>query len=388
MKNKKVSKVSIAIFIGLSISCLIIGLTVLIIKTLVNDDKPKTDANITVKSFNEETISDKVTFTNGSNTYYYIDESNVYALCDEKIEQVYNGNDPSMISTNGNELVVLDNNEIVILNINNYEILKIISSDIVSKIFACNKYLFYIQKLNDEYNQLCTYDLKSYTELDFISILPQTNNAYNKMQLSDDFQVIAITDNDKITALEVVSNDFTPVFQYNTYGLYEIDDNLLSLSVKSSQLIQESINDESKVANVISLPKISCYSDNFIIEDNKFITIGTDLEFPPFKAKAIDFSPELSVHGYDVISIVDMHTSEVESKMTNRFERILYVNKCKAITYYDGEYLTYSIDDWKVTDKQDADEIKDGGSYTFEACGDYIFVFDDDTDEMINTIKV
>ena len=73
---------------------------------------------------------------------------------------------------------------------------------------------------------------------------------------------------------------------------------------------------------------------------------------------------------------------------TKTFERIIYADSEKAITYYDGEYLTYSLEDWKVIDKQDADDIKDDGSYFFEACGEYIFVFDNKTDKLINKLKV
>ena len=32
--------------------------------------------------------------------------------------------------------------------------------------------------------------------------------------------------------------------------------------------------------------------------------------------------------------------------------------------------------------------IKDGGKYNFKACGEYVFVFDDNTGECINRIKV
>ena len=34
------------------------------------------------------------------------------------------------------------------------------------------------------------------------------------------------------------------------------------------------------------------------------------------------------------------------------------------------------------------DEIKEGGSYTFESCGDYIFVFDNNSGELLNTINI
>ena len=73
---------------------------------------------------------------------------------------------------------------------------------------------------------------------------------------------------------------------------------------------------------------------------------------------------------------------------TRTFERILYVDDEKAITYYNGEYLIYSFDKWEITAEQPADEIKSSGSYTFESCGDYIFVFDDNYDKLLNTISI
>ena len=42
----------------------------------------------------------------------------------------------------------------------------------------------------------------------------------------------------------------------------------------------------------------------------------------------------------------------------------------------------------EITAEQPADEIKSSGSYTFESCGDYIFVFDDNYDKLLNTISI
>lgn len=78
-------------------------------------------------------------------------------------------------------------------------------------------------------------------------------------------------------------------------------------------------------------------------------------------------------------------TSEYKTKIK---ERILYADAEKAITYYKGKYVTYSLDNWKKIKSQKADEIKSGGSYTFETCGDYIFVFNDNSGELINTVDI
>ena len=71
-----------------------------------------------------------------------------------------------------------------------------------------------------------------------------------------------------------------------------------------------------------------------------------------------------------------------------KFERVFYADSKKVMTVKKGKYTTYSAEDWKVTDEKKADEIKDGGKYTFEACGEYVFVFDDNTGECIDRIAV
>ena len=70
---------------------------------------------------------------------------------------------------------------------------------------------------------------------------------------------------------------------------------------------------------------------------------------------------------------------KVENQVkTRQFERVIYADTEKAMTYYNGKILTYNINDWKVIKKQDASYIKNNGSYDFETCGEKIFVYQDD----------
>ena len=97
----------------------------------------------------------------------------------------------------------------------------------------------------------------------------------------------------------------------------------------------------------------------------------------------------LKYHNYDMLLSFDIDTSKMNDKYKlKRFERIICIGENKVITYYKGKYLTYSLDDWKVTNKQSASEIKEGGSYNFVACGDHIFVFDNGSDELLNKIPI
>lgn len=97
----------------------------------------------------------------------------------------------------------------------------------------------------------------------------------------------------------------------------------------------------------------------------------------------------LKYHNYDLCIFIDSKSGKIKNQHKfSKFERILYVDNEKAITYYNGKYLFYDLDNWDLMCKLSADEIKNGGSYTFESCGDYIFVFDDNTGELINRISI
>ena len=117
---------------------------------------------------------------------------------------------------------------------------------------------------------------------------------------------------------------------------------------------------------------------------NKLITVGM------ISNKGnVEYSDQLYYHYKDIIMIFDAENfNEKNIYKTKTYERIIFCNQDTAVTYYNGHYLTYDLNNWEVIQKQDADEIKNGGSYTFETCGDYIFVFDDDSGELLNTISI
>ena len=147
--------------------------------------------------------------------------------------------------------------------------------------------------------------------------------------------------------------------------------------LKSKDRDTGEVTNSALISNEYAMYSYSVCSDNSImLMGQKTIHNSTDLN-------------ELIKHESDCLFKYDTKTLEktFEHK-TRKYERIIYADSEKAITYYDGEYLTYSLEDCKVIDKQNADEIKDGGSYFFEACGEYLFVFDDKTDKLINKIKV
>lgn len=100
-------------------------------------------------------------------------------------------------------------------------------------------------------------------------------------------------------------------------------------------------------------------------------------------------SYEMSKHKSDHLYIINtIDCTKSLERNTKTFERILYADSQKVITYYKEKYLTYSLEDWIIISTQTADEIKKGGSYIFEISGDYIFVFDNNSGELLNKISI
>ena len=98
---------------------------------------------------------------------------------------------------------------------------------------------------------------------------------------------------------------------------------------------------------------------------------------------------QLKNHDCDSVYIYDVQSRERKEKHDfQTFERVIGIGADHVVTYYKGKYLTYSRDDWKVVSEKDADEISKDGKYYFETCGEYVFVFDDNTGECINRIKI
>ena len=97
---------------------------------------------------------------------------------------------------------------------------------------------------------------------------------------------------------------------------------------------------------------------------------------------------KLKYHRYDAYAVINLKTGKVVKKHKfDTYERIIFINDEKIITYKDGKYIEYSADSFKKISEQDASEIKADGRYIFYSHNNYIFIFDDNTGEMINRIS-
>ena len=93
-------------------------------------------------------------------------------------------------------------------------------------------------------------------------------------------------------------------------------------------------------------------------------------------------------HNSDQINIINLKDEKKNSITTKSGEKIIYLNNKTAVTYYKGMYHFYNIDTWNRYKSINAEEIDNHSAYRFETCGDYIFVFDDNYDKLLNTISI
>ena len=232
-------------------------------------------------------------------------------------------------------------------------------------------------------------------EIDYSFVFHSNDNRFDLYKYSCEygeclfFDMNDTNDKDAFYAIDIEHNEVIGASEKNTIDLLSYEENRLFYTRSHFNLETMSEYSFSDKKEKNSKLKFGNYARGFFQRfyycphDESIILISQTVTYRSFVREAhIYNSDEMEKHDHDYAVIIDKNDFEVKEKKTKTFERIIYVDSEKAITYYKGKYLTYSLDDWKVTDKQSASEIKEGGSYNFVTCGDYIFVFDNDSDEL------
>lgn len=98
------------------------------------------------------------------------------------------------------------------------------------------------------------------------------------------------------------------------------------------------------------------------------------------------YSSDLNTHQYDVLTVYDIKDNEAKNFKTGKGEKIIYADEDEIITYYKNSCITYSTADLKKIKEETMDKIKSGGSYVFTVCGEYIWLFDEGSGELVGRI--
>ena len=267
---------------------------------------------------------------------------------------------------------------------------------------------------NEDIERICTFEaLKGCSSLCVAdNFVIMSNNAdiivydvsanFSRCSLADDFETKEYNHCSTIYSLAKLSDKYSLLFTEGkvSYSIYNsITDATEYIYHTGYEPIAYKADDTLIFSGALNSSKLSFYLNEGSFVDSRYLCTPIDYAYCNGICYGIgqttNNDQELKTNDYEKHSqsnvfIVDCRSGQIvcDNITKNERELLLCIGSEKAITYYNGEYLTYSLEDWKVIDKQDADEIKDGGSYFFEACGEYLFVFDDKTDKLINKLKV
>lgn len=339
------------------------------------------------------------TYYDGEN-YYYLQADGIYLNSDE---------DKKLISVFDCIQFLVKENNIYCLtvesNVCQMRIFDITSLQEIDTIyFSESEGRVYLLGITDKTLIYCYYD-KDIKKINIVSydILSKVKKNDLSKNFFDTSEILYYTDDDLFLASYNSGSIFSQQsinkigFNYkvsseifgfvgSTKLLYTDNVNLSNIYIYdflTDELVKSNISDNSKISNCkIQLSYIDKSIDTFAL-------IGNSASPFIFEGGDFNFSNQLKYHNHDVLTIFDSGNGNImQEKSFKTFERILYIDNEKVITYRNGKYLFYDLDNWDLIRKLSADEIKNGGFYTFEICGDYIFVFDDNSGELLNKISV
>ena len=318
--------------------------------------------------------------------YFYISGKSVKCFSGGEEKTVYEGTEPYRICADEQHLFVCDSG-IKCVELESGKINTIINAkdQDVWHIYADNGCLFY--RIASE--KLKCLDIKTDETKDAIELLNDKSEGFHKQRFSDDKWIIASISDGELGSFEICDDDMTLLF---TTGAKYVEKNnvIFGTGIKRDYFCISFYKNDGTEIKIIDLPRHDRQTGENTIIGNNCIAVTTAVKQPFSFGRTGDanYYPQLENHDYDAYIKVNTDDFKLVRHETKKFERIIYANNNKVVTYYNGKYITYSADDWNVVSEKDADEIKDGGMYTFKACGEYVFVFDDNTDECINRIKV
>lgn len=334
-----------------------------------------------------------------NNDYYRLKDGNIYNLNSQ--ECVYQTNDNhSFVKTFGDMFWLIDNGEKVNFRAINAsgKVVKSYSIPHYTEDFFINdSVLFLVSSYGIEIYQLYNDGNKKQISVDYSFVFESESSHFKLYKYSNNYGECLFfdmdSDNYEDSYFAVDSNNKNMISSKGRINLLLFETDRIVYTESLFQL--RTLYEYSFVNNAENchVADVSDYANSFFektpyFADEKYIISFAKITTSRSIARdggSTSTSCEMSKHKSDIINSDDCTKSLLHS--TRTFERILYADSKYAITYYDGKYLTYSIDGWKVTDEKPAEEIKTGGSYTFETCGDYIFVFDDNSGELLNTVN-
>ena len=90
-----------------------------------------------------------------------------------------------------------------------------------------------------------------------------------------------------------------------------------------------------------------------------------------------------------ICMVIDLNSRKVlEKHKFHKYERIIFINDEKIVTYKNGKCITYSANDSSKLSEQDIDFIAEDKTYYFFSGTDNIYILDGKRENLIGRIPV
>lgn len=364
---------------------------------------------INVVNCNSDVITNSRVCFNSSSTYYYLDSNNfICSVADgNKSEIFYDDREFKYITCNSDYIFAADDESIFQFN-SDGKLLKSISSDTndriygrISGIFATDDCVFCgmlgsyllldpITLGNMSIKELIgDNEWRSIGDAEIGSVKTASNGgikmiiAYPIELDKDTFSGSIVVDDKQIINLGgynyIVGDTGNACMEYKAHNgtIFKNLYNGKEYNTPKTDIRHFSLTEDSLITFSSSYDKKSVLMDLCILYDNYSVRdYGLYNNYP------------LQFHKYDQITLIDLKTDSEKIIKTRSGEKIIYLSNKKAVSFYKGKYLFYDIKNWENYKSIDADEINSHGCYTFESCDDYVFVFDDNSGNLLNSIDV
>lgn len=317
---------------------------------------------------------------------YFYCEGNKIRSCDDK-SILYEGDENVIAAASDKNIFVLDGMKISKITADG----KIVNEkdlNVSSSVNSCPQIYFYDNMVYVSIDNCIDKEYIYDEDLNTINIDElKSNSEHYEINSADYFIVdngdsfLTIVEYEDKSSFMTLTDRFDGREIFSTGRTISIYDNYLLLYFCNSSHDKFDLNNRSIISSFENTDDVSFSSAK--INKNYVISLGMKTN-----GSDIEYSDKFKDHYKDVIEITDTDGNFIEKRETKKYERIILYDNEKAITYYNGEYRTYDLNDWRLIGKQPADEIENGGSYTFENCGGYVFVFDDDSGGLVDSMSV
>ena len=351
---------------------------------------------IEVSSYNSSFVTNSKICNNGSDYYYCNTKGQVKHLSDDKEELFYSESLVTSVACNSKYVFMSDHEGIVRVSVDNGSMFRY-TAEHITELYADEEYLLYIT--GGAYNILDsdtmeTVSIESFVESNEI-IKDSDLFVLGKKERKIISQAVSVNLKDNNFIGDVVLKDKCLNFNANNI----VNEKIRFIAERTDTTFDTTFAYFSGEPKYTAVGRID-YRHMLVLNDC-LISVRSEYDQKSFLNKIYgnnkSYDPrdgltrpekDLSVHQYDTLCLYNLNTGESKEYNTGKGEKIVYVDNEKFITFCDKKYLVRSVDNYEITDEMPAHEIKRGGTYTFEQCGEYIFVFDGDSGELLNKIKI